>query len=154
ESGPRAQWVATLTACSSAHRIHAATRAFNRVDYAATVTSKVRRFSLLQCCRRRVGRETQVRTRGLWPARMAGPRRDSARQLLCGGPGDRPFGVSLIRSSGLAAGIASKWVREEYDRAVTLARSTQNPLRLIPVILGKTELPGFLATRNWVEFLD
>lgn len=50
--------------------------------------------------------------------------------------------------------IKSDWVREEYHRAVTLAKSTDRPLRLIPVILGKAEVPGFLATRSWVEFLD
>ena len=48
----------------------------------------------------------------------------------------------------------SDWVREEYHRAVALAKSTDRPLRLIPVILGKAEVPGFLATRSWVEFLD
>jgi hypothetical protein len=50
--------------------------------------------------------------------------------------------------------IKSNWVREEYHRAVTLAKSKERPLRLIPVILGKAEVPGFLATRSWVEFLD
>jgi hypothetical protein len=50
--------------------------------------------------------------------------------------------------------IKSQWVREEYHRAVSLAKSKARPLRLIPVILGKAELPGFLGTRSWVEFLD
>ena len=52
------------------------------------------------------------------------------------------------------SGIKSEWVREEYHRAVALAKSKERPLRLIPVILGKAEVPGFLATRSWVEFLD
>jgi serine/threonine protein kinase len=50
--------------------------------------------------------------------------------------------------------IRSQWVSEEYHRAVTLAKQKDRPLQLIPVILGKAELPGFLSTRNWVEFLD
>lgn len=50
--------------------------------------------------------------------------------------------------------VKSRWVAEEYQRAVSLAKRKDRPLQLIPVILGKAELPGFLATRNWVEILD
>ena len=50
--------------------------------------------------------------------------------------------------------IRSQWVSDEYHRAVTLAKQKDRPLQVIPVILGKAELPGFLSTRNWVEFLD
>jgi serine/threonine protein kinase len=50
--------------------------------------------------------------------------------------------------------VRSQWVSDEYHRAVTLAKQKNRPLQLVPVILGKAELPGFLSTRNWVEFLD
>jgi len=50
--------------------------------------------------------------------------------------------------------IRSQWVSDEYHRAVTLAKQKDRPLQVVPVILGKAELPGFLSTRNWVEFLD
>jgi len=50
--------------------------------------------------------------------------------------------------------IRSQWVSDEYHRAVALAKQKDRPLQLIPVILGKAEVPGFLSTRNWVEFLD
>ena len=50
--------------------------------------------------------------------------------------------------------VTSEWVKEEYHRAVTLAKAKDRPLQVIPVVRGKTELPGFLSTRNWIEFLD
>ncbi len=50
--------------------------------------------------------------------------------------------------------IASGWVNEEYNRALSLAQSNTEPLRLIPVILRDSKLPGFLASRNWVDFRD
>ncbi len=50
--------------------------------------------------------------------------------------------------------INSGWVNEEYARAMNLAQNKKPPVRIIPVILRETELPGFLTTRNWVDFRD
>ncbi|HWN67828.1 MAG TPA: toll/interleukin-1 receptor domain-containing protein [Haliangium sp.] len=50
--------------------------------------------------------------------------------------------------------MASGWVREEYHRAVALALRKDRPLQLIPVLLRAAELPGFLASRSWVDFRD
>jgi len=50
--------------------------------------------------------------------------------------------------------MASGWVREEYSRALSLAQSSDQPLQLIPVLLRDSELPGFLANRNFVDFRD
>ena len=70
---------------------------------------------------------------------------------------DLETGFELCKSYVLVVSpeaIRSQWVSEEYHRAVTLAKLKDRPLQVIPVILGKAELPGFLSTRNWVEFLD
>lgn len=50
--------------------------------------------------------------------------------------------------------MESGWVEEEYSRALSLAQDRQWPLQLIPVILRNAELPGFLATRQWVDFRE
>jgi formylglycine-generating enzyme required for sulfatase activity len=51
--------------------------------------------------------------------------------------------------------LASGWVKEEYSRAVALARSPHAALPLIPILLRDVkELPGFLANRNFVDFRD
>jgi hypothetical protein len=50
--------------------------------------------------------------------------------------------------------IASGWVREEYNRALDLAKTKQARVRLIPVILRDAKLPGFLKSRSWVDFRD
>ncbi len=44
----------------------------------------------------------------------------------------------------------SGWVKEEYHRALAL----RTQLRLIPLLLTDTELPGFLASRKWIDFRD
>jgi hypothetical protein len=49
---------------------------------------------------------------------------------------------------------ASGWVEEEYNRAVALTMRKNQPLRLIPVLLRTAELPGFLASREPVDFRD
>jgi serine/threonine protein kinase len=70
---------------------------------------------------------------------------------------DLDAGLEVCKSFVLVVSpdaIRSQWVSEEYHRAVTLAKQKSRPLQVIPVILGKAELPGFLSTRNWVEFLD
>ncbi len=46
--------------------------------------------------------------------------------------------------------VKSGWVKEEYYRALNLKASVQ----LIPVILRGAELPGFLTSRNCVDFRD
>jgi hypothetical protein len=50
--------------------------------------------------------------------------------------------------------MESRWVEEEYYRALTLARSKGEKLQLIPVFLRQAKLPGFLASRRWVDFRD
>jgi serine/threonine protein kinase len=70
---------------------------------------------------------------------------------------DLEAGLEMCKSCVLVVSpeaIRSQWVSDEYHRAVTLAKQKDRPLQVIPVILGKAELPGFLSTRNWVEFLD
>ena len=49
--------------------------------------------------------------------------------------------------------LASGWVKEEYYRALSLAKA-ETPLQLIPVILRGAELPGFLESRSWIDFRD
>jgi len=48
----------------------------------------------------------------------------------------------------------SGWVKEEYYRAVSLSKSKQRPLQMIPVILREAEVPGFVKSRNWIDFRD
>jgi len=60
--------------------------------------------------------------------------RDSARGVLIFSP----------------ASMASGWVQQEY--ASLMQRSIQDRLRFIPVIIGDVELPGFAATRYYVDF--
>jgi hypothetical protein len=57
--------------------------------------------------------------------------------------------VALVISP---ASLHSGWVKEEYYRALSLAQGQQ--LRLIPVMLRNAELPGFLRSRQWVDFRD
>jgi hypothetical protein len=49
--------------------------------------------------------------------------------------------------------MRSAWVKEEYARALALATSRQN-FRIIPCLLRNATLPGFLASRNWVDFRE
>jgi len=46
----------------------------------------------------------------------------------------------------------SGWVKEEYYRALSLSKDKQLPLQLIPVILREAEVPGFVKSRNWIDF--
>lgn len=48
--------------------------------------------------------------------------------------------------------VASGWVKEEYSRALALSVDKGHELRLIPVLLRRAELPGFLKNRAWVDF--
>jgi hypothetical protein len=59
--------------------------------------------------------------------------------------------VAIVVSPG---SVRSKWVKEEYHRALVLANSSPRELRIIPCLLRDAELPGFLASRNWVDFRD
>jgi hypothetical protein len=59
--------------------------------------------------------------------------------------------LALIISPGA---LRSLWVREEYQRALVISNSKQRELRLIPVLLQDTDLPGFLSTRQWVDFRE
>jgi hypothetical protein len=59
--------------------------------------------------------------------------------------------VALIVSAG---SMRSDWVKEEYYRALGLANASSRRLRLIPVVIDSTPLPGFLASRSWADFRD
>jgi hypothetical protein len=48
-----------------------------------------------------------------------------------------------------AASVSRPWVQEEY--AVLLQQAVEKGKRLIPVVIGETELPPFLGTRMWVD---
>jgi hypothetical protein len=50
--------------------------------------------------------------------------------------------------------MESGWVYEEYSRALVLANTRKQQVRLIPLILRTAKLPGFLSSRNWVDFRD
>lgn len=49
--------------------------------------------------------------------------------------------------------LSSAWVEEEYYRALSLVNSSSQ-LRLIPLLLGQAQLPGFLSSRQWIDFRD
>jgi TIR domain len=49
--------------------------------------------------------------------------------------------------------VASGWVKEEYNRALSLTKERPS-FQLIPLLLADAELPGFLRTRQWVDFRD
>lgn len=59
--------------------------------------------------------------------------------------------IALIVSP---ASISSGWVKEEYSRALSIAKTKQPSIPIIPVILQEAKLPGFLKSRNWVDFRD
>ena len=62
-------------------------------------------------------------------------------------------GIENSSSVGLVVtpeSMRSDWVKEEYYRALSLATAKQ--LQLIPLLLRDTELPGFLAGRQYVDF--
>ena len=77
-------------------------------------------------------------------------------------PGDRFVTVleDALRSVGCVVfvvspgSLRSSWVQEEYHRALTLANTVAPSLRLIAVLIGDAEPPGFLASRDWVDFRD
>ena len=50
--------------------------------------------------------------------------------------------------------VKSGWVHEEYYRALSLSKAENAPVNIIPVILREAKLPGFLQSRNWVDFRD
>lgn len=69
--------------------------------------------------------------------------------------GDLENGLANSRAVALIVSpeaLASNWVIEEYHRALNLTH--EKNLQLIPIILRKAELPGFLANRSWVDFSD
>ena len=62
-------------------------------------------------------------------------------------------GLDTSRSVGIVvtpASLKSDWVRDEYYRALSLAN--QRRVRLIPLFRGGTKLPGFLSSRQCVDF--
>src|SRR5690349_9485736 len=50
--------------------------------------------------------------------------------------------------------MQSGWVRAEYGRAIALANEKERKLQLIPVMLRKAKMPGFLGDRHYVDFRD
>lgn len=46
----------------------------------------------------------------------------------------------------------SKWVQDEWERALQLANSSETNVRVIPCLLSGGSVPGFLATRQFVDF--
>lgn len=48
--------------------------------------------------------------------------------------------------------VKSKWVQEEYYRALSLSKS--NGTNVVPCILQSTEIPGFLSSRQYLDFTD
>jgi hypothetical protein len=77
-------------------------------------------------------------------------------------PGDvfvKKIEDGLERSSAVAilispASLASGWVEEEYTRAISLTKRLRNSVRVIPVVIKAASVPGFLASRSWVDFQD
>jgi len=77
-------------------------------------------------------------------------------------PGDQfvsAIELGLKESSAVAFVVspesaASGWVREEYNSAITLSRSSSKEIRLIPLLLRNADLPPFLAARQWVDFRE
>jgi formylglycine-generating enzyme required for sulfatase activity len=50
--------------------------------------------------------------------------------------------------------MKSGWLREEYSRALVLANSSQDNVRLVPVILRHSPMPAFITTRQSVDLSD
>jgi glycogen synthase len=66
---------------------------------------------------------------------------------------------AMLHSGALALvvspeSLASKWVEQEYNTAVTLSNKIGRDLRIIPLILRTAELPPFLESRMFVDFRD
>jgi hypothetical protein len=73
-------------------------------------------------------------------------------------PGDRfvwalERGLDTSRAVALVVtpeSLTSGWIADEYSRAVALAN--EGRLHLIPVVLRDAKLPGFLSTRQHIDF--
>lgn len=73
-------------------------------------------------------------------------------------PGDRfaevlEDGLATSRSVAMvitAESLRSNWVKDEYYRALSLAN--EGTLQLLPLLFGDAKLPGFLASRQYVDF--
>jgi hypothetical protein len=66
-------------------------------------------------------------------------------------------GVESSRALALVVtpgSVASRWVKEEYSRALVLANSSTRELRIIPCLREGATVPGFLASRHWIDFRD
>ena len=50
------------------------------------------------------------------------------------------------------ASVQSGWVQEEYYRALSLTKSHHT--NIVPCILERADLPGFLANRQYIDFSD
>jgi hypothetical protein len=62
-------------------------------------------------------------------------------------------GIRSSRCVGVVitpASMLSNWVREEYNRALILSNNRGS--RIIPILLREAEIPGFLASRQFVDF--
>jgi hypothetical protein len=50
--------------------------------------------------------------------------------------------------------MLSRWVQDEYHRALAFSNTPQGDRRLIAILIDDVEPPGFLANRDWVDFRD
>jgi hypothetical protein len=66
-------------------------------------------------------------------------------------------GVELSRCVAVVISprsLKSRWVKEEYSRALQLFNSRERDVRIIPCLIQDAALPGFLSTRHYVDFRD
>lgn len=50
------------------------------------------------------------------------------------------------------AAMTSGWVRQEYYRVIGLSTTSPGGARIIPILINDAELPGFLQTRQYVDW--
>jgi hypothetical protein len=50
--------------------------------------------------------------------------------------------------------LKSRWVKEEYSRALQMFNSRERDVRIVPCLVQEAALPGFLANRHYVDFRD
>jgi len=48
--------------------------------------------------------------------------------------------------------MKSKWVQEEFSRALSLAN--KGKINIIPCVLQQAKIPGFLSSRHYIDFTD
>ena len=66
-------------------------------------------------------------------------------------------GVELSRCVAVVISprsLKSRWVKEEYSRALQMFNSRERDVRIIPCLIQDAALPGFLSIRHYVDFRD